>query len=160
MYSLDTLEKQTNIFGSLLLIPNKLQIILDLALAKYDLTAKQWFLTAVIHEFFKEPPTLGEVAEVMGSSHQNVKQLASKLQQKGFLELEKDHKDGRVLRLKLTDKVAEVAKIRHEETLSFFKKFFSDFTAEEINCLHDGIYKLYDKTLIIEKELKGNGERE
>lgn len=35
----------------------------------------------------KECPTIGELAEVMGGSHQNVKQILNKLRQRGFLEL-------------------------------------------------------------------------
>jgi len=38
----------------------------------------------------------------MGSSRQNVKQLALKLEENDYLKIEKDENDARVIRLKLT----------------------------------------------------------
>ncbi|MCS4517459.1 hypothetical protein JTS93_20945 [Clostridium botulinum] len=37
-----------------------------------------------INEFFKEPPTLSELALEIGTSHQNAKQIAIKLEEKDF----------------------------------------------------------------------------
>ena len=100
---MDILDKQKFIFGSLFLVANRLQVIGDNYLGKDGITTKQWFLSAIISQF-KKPPTLREVAEIMGSSRQNVKQLALKLCEKEFLTIEKDEQDARALRLKLTEK--------------------------------------------------------
>lgn len=138
---MEILEKQRFIFGSLFLLANKLQVILDRNLAP-DLTAKQWFLTAVIDELFEAPPTLNEVAAAMGSSHQNVKQLALKLQEKGFLQMEKDEHDRRALRLKLTEKSSVFWEQRQDADMRFFKELFKELTVEEINAMHRGLSKL------------------
>ena len=59
------------LFGSLLAMGNRLQAAGD---RFYDeITTKQWFVLAVL-ENFSAPPTLGELARGVGSSHQNVKQ--------------------------------------------------------------------------------------
>lgn len=40
----------------------------------------------------------------MGTSHQNVKQLANKLKERGFLDIERDKEDCRAIRLKIKEK--------------------------------------------------------
>ncbi|WP_040951913.1 MarR family winged helix-turn-helix transcriptional regulator, partial [Gorillibacterium massiliense] len=84
----DTFEHQKEIFGGLFVLANKLQAIGDRELG--EITTKQWFLMMMIEQWGEEPPTLSELAKEMGSSRQNLKQLALKLQEKGFLSIEKD----------------------------------------------------------------------
>lgn len=139
---MDILEQQRFIFGSLFLIPNKLQVFVDRSLAKHDLTAKQWFLTAMIEKLGQASPTLMEVAEAMGSSHQNVKQIALKLQEKEFLVLEKDPKDRRITRLRLTEKSATFWDRQQEEGLRLLTELFKDFTPKEIASLYEGVKKI------------------
>jgi len=91
------------IFALLLIISNKIDTLLEREFKEFDVTTKQWFLSETIHSLFDYPPTMKEVASEMGSSHQNIKQVALKLQQKGLLKLEKDKKDARVTRLRLTE---------------------------------------------------------
>lgn len=91
------------IFALLLIISNKMNTLLEREFKLFGLTTKQWFLFETIKSLFDAPPTLKEVAKEMGSSYQNVKQVAIKLQQKGMLVLEKDKKDGRITRLRLTE---------------------------------------------------------
>ncbi|KJS85275.1 MAG: hypothetical protein JM58_08840 [Peptococcaceae bacterium BICA1-8] len=143
----DNLEKQKYIFGSIFLLSNKLQVIMDRDLASYDLTAKQWFLTAIMEEFFKSPPTLSELAEAMGSTHQNVKQIALKLQNKNLLEMQKDEEDRRATRLKLTEKSYAFWEKRQEQSKDLLKEFFEDLSEEELNIMCYGLNKLYEKLL-------------
>ncbi|MDW7675780.1 MAG: winged helix DNA-binding protein, partial [Bacillota bacterium] len=96
-------------------------------------------------EFFNEPPTLTEVAQAMGSSHQNVKQIALKLHQKGFLEMVKDEKDRRATRLRLTEKCYAFWQNRENEDLRFFNMLYEDFSETELNGLYDGLNKLLKK---------------
>jgi MarR family transcriptional regulator, transcriptional regulator for hemolysin len=139
---MDTLDKQKFIFGSLFLISNKLQVIGDNYLAADNVTVKQWFLTAIISQFKETHPTLGEVAEVMGSSRQNVKQLALKLQEKDFLNIEKDNQDARILRLKLTEKSRIFWEKREDKDAQFIYELFRDLSDEEISAMYSGFNKL------------------
>lgn len=69
------------LFGALLAYGNRLQALGD---GFYrEVTTKQWFLLACL-ELFEAPPTLGELADAMGCSHQNTKQLALKLAAKQY----------------------------------------------------------------------------
>lgn len=92
------------IFALLLIISNKMDTLLERELKEFGVTAKQWFLSETLHSLYESPPTLKEVANDMGSSHQNIKQVAIKLQKKGLLRLEKDKNDARVTRLRLAEK--------------------------------------------------------
>lgn len=82
MSKLNSMKDQKFVFGSVLVISNRMDALLERELKEYDVTAKQWLLTAVLANSFDKPPTIKEVAGEMGSSHQNVKQLALKLEQK------------------------------------------------------------------------------
>jgi len=92
------------IFGLLLIISNRMSTQLDRELAEFGVTARQWFLSETIRSLFEEPPTLMELASAMGTSYQNVKQIALKLQQKGLLRLVRDRADARVTRVRLAER--------------------------------------------------------
>lgn len=145
MDDIGVLDKQKFIFGSLFLIANKLQVVGDQYLGKDDMTVKQWFLTVMISQFRDAPPTLSEIAELMGSSRQNVKQLALKLEKKDFLRIEKDPKDARALRLKLTEKSNLYWGKRENEDNKFIVELFKEFSEDEINVMYRGFNKLIDK---------------
>ena len=68
-----------------------------------EITWKQFFAIICIN-LCKEPPTLNDLSEVMGSSHQNVKQILLKLENKGFVSMMTDEKDKRKQRYFVTDK--------------------------------------------------------
>ncbi|MCX7749851.1 MAG: MarR family transcriptional regulator [Clostridia bacterium] len=148
---MDGLEKQKFIFGSLFLLANKLQVIGDQYLGKDDMTTKQWFLTIMISQFGDNYPTLSEVAKLIGSSRQNVKQLALKLQEKDFLRIEKDEDDARATRLKLTEKCRQFWEKRQHQDDEFLSELFKNFTQEEIDILCSGFNKLFEKIKHIEK---------
>ena len=101
MTKLDDLGHAQYIFGVLLMMTNRIETLMERELKPFDLTAKQWFLSALLETLYDGPPTLKEAAREMGSSYQNVKQVALKLESKGLLEFLPDKKDRRVTRLRL-----------------------------------------------------------
>ena len=66
-----------------------------------DITWKQFFAVTCIR-LCEGDPTISELSEIMGSSHQNVKQLLLKLEKRGFVELTADPEDRRKQRIRLT----------------------------------------------------------
>jgi DNA-binding MarR family transcriptional regulator len=149
---MDTLDKQKFIFGSLFLLANKLQVIGDQYMGRDGMTTKQWFLTAMISQFGSNPPTLSEVADLMGSSRQNVKQLALKLEEKEFLKIEQDERDARALRLKLTEKSQAFWEKREDKDSQFIRDLFEGFNQEEIDLIFTGFNKLFEKIEKMEKD--------
>lgn len=150
---MDKVDKQKYIFGSIFLLANKLQVIGDQYLGRDGITTKQWFLSAMISQFRDNPPTLSEVAELMGSSRQNVKQLALKLEEKEFLKIDKDEQDARAVRLKLTDKCVDFWEKREKQDDEFIEDLFKDFNEEELDTICKGFNKLFEKVEIIGKSL-------
>lgn len=136
------LDKLKFIFGSLFVLSNKMQVVIDQAFASYDITTKQWLLAAVIDEFFDTPPTVTQVAEAMGCSHQNVKQIALKLQKNGFLKMKKDEHDRRIMRLRLTEKNYSFWSERQEDDRRNISEIFKGLTDEEIDAIYSGFIKL------------------
>ncbi len=71
-----------------------------------EITWKQFFAIICIN-LCKEPPTINELSDVMGSSHQNVKQILLKLEKKGFIAMVPDENDKRKQRIQVTEEARE-----------------------------------------------------
>jgi len=141
---MNLLDKQKFIFGSIFLLANKLQVKGDSYFAEDEMTTKQWFLIVMVSQFGENPPMLTEVASMMGTTRQNVKQLALKLEEKGFLVIEKDAKDSRILRLKLTKKNQQFWENRDAKDSAFIQDLFKSMTNEEITVMQQAMKKLLD----------------
>jgi DNA-binding MarR family transcriptional regulator len=87
----------------------------------------------------------------VGNSRQNVKQLALKLEEKGFLNICKDDRDARALRLRLTDKSREFWERRSKQDDEYIAELFKDLSSEEITCMSKGFGKLMKRIEQIEK---------
>ncbi|MFN7252476.1 MAG: MarR family winged helix-turn-helix transcriptional regulator [Anaerobacillus sp.] len=140
----ETNDEQKYIFGSLFLLANKLQVKGDQMLGDDGMTLRQWFLTVMILQFKEQSPTLGEVANLMGTSHQNVKQLAKKLEEKQFLTFTKDAQDGRIVRLQLTELSRDYWSRREGDGDRFIEKLFLNVSDEEIRTTISTFNKLFE----------------
>lgn len=118
------------LFGTLFAVNNKLQSIGDRFYA--EITTKQWFLLAALHTF-EEAPTFNELSSLMGSSHQNVKQIALKLQQKGYVKLETDAADRRKSRIHLTEKFKELQLAYASKETQFLDQLFKDISESQLH---------------------------
>ena len=139
---MDSLNQQRHIFAELFFLSNKLQTTLDRIFASEGITAKQLFLTIVLQQFGGKAPTMTELAAAMGTSHQNVKQIALKLEKKGFIVMTRDENDKRSLRLRLTEKSTVFWANRVEEGNAFLAELFHSHTEREIDSLYKGLRKL------------------
>ncbi|WP_406786104.1 MarR family winged helix-turn-helix transcriptional regulator [Clostridium neuense] len=154
MNKLEMMDNLQYLFGSIFVISNRVDSLLQREFNEFDITTKQWFLSIVIDNLFDNPPTIKEAAEEMGSSHQNVKQIALKLEQKGLLILEKDKDDGRVTRLKLTENGHDFwIKIKREGT-AFTRKLFNNIDKDELEVTR----KVMKKILLNINELDKKNE--
>jgi len=128
----NSIPDEPMIFALLLIISNRINTLLEREFKEFDVTTKQWFLSETINSIFDTPPTLKEAAIEMGSSHQNIKQVALKLQQKGLLKLEKDKKDARVTRLRVTEQSYEFWKKTDPKGTVFREKMFKEMNKKDI----------------------------
>ena len=98
-----------------------------------------------------EAPTLKELSDILGSSHQNVKQILLKLEKKNFIWFQADETDKRKQRIMLTDYCREFCEKNDEMSKSIMEKMFDGITEEDIAATI--------KTIIrIEKNLRGFDE--
>ncbi len=142
MNKMEGIDEKKFIFGTIFMAGNKLQTLMDRDLYDQGITSKQWFLVCVIEYLCGKNPTLNEVAKAMNSSHQNVKQVALKLQKKGFLKMEKDKNDGRILRLELTEKNFKFWNERQKHAENFLEDCFKDFKKLELIIFQEVLAKL------------------
>jgi DNA-binding MarR family transcriptional regulator len=102
----DLLQAASDAFGGVFVLAGHLTRLTDDGLADWDLTTRQWLLLAVLARGFPgRAPSLTEAAGAYGTSRQNVKQVALGLEARGWLRLAPDPRDGRAVRLELTDRV-------------------------------------------------------
>ena len=128
------------IFGILPVITNKIQIVADKSME--EITLKQWLLLIIILQFEDELPTLTQVANAMGSSRQNVKQLALKLEAKGLLKIKKDSKDSRILRLTVSASGKELLEGQNNYGKHFLELLYQDISQQEKVLLANSMLKL------------------
>jgi len=138
----ETNRKVFDVFGSIFLLSQKLQYITDYELGKHNLTTKQFLVLAAVDTAFENPPTLNEVAMVLSTSRQNVKQLANQLEKKSFMELVSDPSDKRKVLLKTTEKNRLFWDNHAKENMVFFRRLFGDLTNDEVEQLYLLLSKL------------------
>lgn len=117
---------------------NSLQTYINKILQADDLTAKQFFMMIIIGTF-PNPPRIGELSVVFGTSHQNVKQVLLKLEKQGYITLYKDEADSRVLRVIFTDKALAYWKKRDDNDASIIKELFSELSTSELAGFYKGL---------------------
>ncbi len=117
------------IFANISQVANKLQNVMDIGMT--DITTKQWLPFIMIGRLDYEP-TLKEVAEMCGITHQSAKQLIDKLEEKGFVYVKKDAGDKRFLRLSLTEKGKEWSTQNLDRNAEFVFSLFSKMSEDEL----------------------------
>lgn len=148
----ELMSDQQFTFGVLLIIANRMNTLLERELKEFGVTTKQWFLSAIIDSVFDNPPTMKELAKEMGSSHQNVKQVALKLQEKGLLNLYKDKKDARVTRLQMTEESYGFWDKTQPKSVEFTEAVFKNIEIEDLAKARWVLHKILSNLTEMEKE--------
>ncbi len=139
------------LFGTFFAFHNRLQATGD---AFYEeITCKQFFLIICLQLFGENAPTLKELAAVMGSSHQNVKQIADKLERSGFVKTEKDAEDRRKIRVYSTPKLQELNEKYEKRSQEFMEHFYAGIAQEELQTVYKVMTKLEENLVELKEEL-------
>jgi len=145
------MEIREMLFGTLFSTSNRLQTIGDSYLG--EISAKQWFLLACIKIAGPEAPTLSQLVPVMGSSRQNIKQLALKLEAKGFLSFSLDPADSRAVRMSLTPKCAAYWNERQVRDRAFLVALFDGLSETDLETATAALQTLERNMQKMQKEL-------
>jgi MarR family transcriptional regulator, negative regulator of the multidrug operon emrRAB len=127
------------LFVSVFIESNRLQSTLDRNAD--EISSKQWLLLAMTGAF-NEPPSLSEMGEAMGCSRQNVKKIASILEKKGYITLEKAIKDNRTVCIVMTDKYRKYSKKLETVDDEVLDAVFGDFSNRELEEFLGFVQKL------------------
>lgn len=106
-----------------------------------EISWKQFFAIICIN-LCQTPPTLRELSEILGSSHQNVKQILIKLKKKGFVEFLPDETDKRKQRIVLTDLCREFCDRNDEASKEFMERLFDGVSEREMTTTIQTLIKI------------------
>ena len=127
----EKIEERSAAFVKIFLLSNKMQSALDAGLG--DLSAKQWLMLAVL-SVFEEAPRLKALAQACGITHQSAKQLALKLEAKGYISIGRDRADKRALRIAPTQKCRDWYEKHGARNKLFIERLFSPLREDEIDA--------------------------
>lgn len=137
---LNIMPPQFALFGLLFAFMNRLQAAGD---SFYEeITVKQFFLLACMNLFPDEAPTANQMAETMGCSRQNVKEILNALTKKGIVVLRQDEKDKRKQRIFLTEKQKQLAAKYQQKEMEFMQLLNKGVSDEEIRSVYTIISKM------------------
>lgn len=138
------MEESYFLLGLLSAFDNRFQATADKMMK--EISWKQFFAVICI-SICKEEPTIKELAEIMGSSHQNVKQILLKLEKKGFVQIMADPNDKRKQRVGLTLKCKEFCEGNDELSTQAITAMFEGISREQLHITIQTI-------MIMEENLK------
>lgn len=136
------------LLGLLSAFENRFQAVADSTMK--EISWKQFFAIICIN-LCKDSPTVKELAEIMGSSHQNVKQILLKLEKKGFVSVIIDEKDKRKQRIYLTDYCRQFCSENDEMTINIMKKMLAGVSEEQLQVTIQTIIQIEDNLKEIAK---------
>ena len=134
------------LIGLLSAFENRFQAMADKTMK--EISWKQFFAIICIN-LCKTPPTVKELAEIMGSSHQNVKQILLKLEKKGFVRISVDEQDKRKQRIELTPYCQEFCEKNDEMSMTLLRRMFEGVSEEQLQTTIQTIVQIEDNLKLI-----------
>ena len=129
------------LLGLLSAFENRFQAITDNIMK--EISWKQFFAIICIN-LCKEPPTINELSELLGSSHQNVKQILLKLEKKGFVQFQEDKQDKRKQRISITKECLKFCEKNNETSSQIMQKMFEGISQNDIKTTINTLTKMDD----------------
>ena len=157
MYDFENMDQRLIAYVNIFICANRLQAIMDSGFE--DITAKQWLAITMI-DAFPEPPTLKQISELSGVTHQSMRQIVDRLVDKGFLEVVPDKKDKRAIRLVKTEAANHIRTKKSDQNIQFVYKLFDCLTEEEQRIYCTALEKLCNRLNELKEENDGEGEGE
>ena len=81
MLDFENMDKRLIAYVNIFVCANRLQAIMDKGME--DVTARQWLVLTMLGAF-PEPPTLKQISELSGVTHQSMRQITDRLEEKEF----------------------------------------------------------------------------
>ena len=142
------IESSYFLVGLLSAFDNRFQAMADRSIE--EISWKQFFAIICIN-LCKESPTIKELADIMGSSHQNVKQILLKLEKKGFVRIVKDEIDRRKQRVEVTKECFDFCKKNEDRNQRIMSQMFCDITEEQLRTTIQTIVQIEENLKAVEE---------
>ena len=136
-------EFKKKLFGIIFFVANRLEVLSNRRLAGSGLTVKQWMLLIIAEKSSDSKVKISDAARELGTSHQNIKQMASSLEQKGFIKITRNPDDRRALILAVTEKSKKYWEERHMNDNAFIETLMGNFDSNEIETFTGYLFRLY-----------------
>lgn len=136
---LTNITEEYAIYGTLFSLSNRIQTIGDKEFE--DITLKQHFFMIAL-KMFDSPPTLKDMADLMGCSYQNIKRMANHLQDNNYLTIVQDSNDKRKLLLVSTNKIDELDRSNMEKTIAFMSQLYKNIPREDLEITLKTLIKM------------------
>ena len=143
------IESSCFLLGLLSAFENRFQTVADNMMK--EISWKQFFAIICIN-MCKEKPTVKELAEIMGSSHQNVKQILLKLEKKDFVKIIIDKDDKRKQRILLTEHCKEFCQKNDAMSQAIMESLFYQISPEQLQTTIKTIIQVEDNLKKLEGE--------
>lgn len=117
------------LIGLLYEFANRLQTKGDIFFG--EVSWKQCFLLICLN-IMPAPPTIRELSDVVGTSHQNVKMLLTRLEKAGFITMAEDETDKRKQRILRTEKAMEFSRQYNQPSQEFMAQLFSGIDSQQL----------------------------
>jgi DNA-binding MarR family transcriptional regulator len=153
-FSSGRLDMARFILVMVFIIEQRWSYIIEKEMEPDGITAKQWLMLVIIGAGFKTPPSIQQVADAMSTTHQNVKQVAAGLERRGFMTLERDEMNKRIIRLKVTSKCHELFKKREENDIRAIYSLFENLGDEEMKSLFNIMAKMDHRAQTLYEDAK------
>ncbi len=146
---LSGVEDRYYLFGMLAAFANRMQTVGDSVFE--EITWKQWF--ALLSTSILQPaPSISQVADFVGTSHQNMKRLLLRLQSTGLVQLEKDETDQRRILVTLTEEVEAFEEKYRQSNSRFMDGLFAGISDDNLSTARLVLDQLYRNLMAIEQD--------
>lgn len=133
-------DSEEFIIGCIFLLSNKLNQIGDNILS--DITFKQFILLITIHKMDIAKTNINNIADIMGTTRQNIKKMLSSLEKKGYVTMSRSKYDARAFEIALTDKTLQYFSDNADNAAYKAHLLFNSFSNNEINTFVGILNKL------------------
>ncbi|MCL2850191.1 MAG: MarR family transcriptional regulator [Micrococcales bacterium] len=133
----DDIATKSRVFAAIFILANRMQMLGDAIDPR--VTTKQWGVLEAIANAERPDPTLSQIAQMVGTSRQNVKKLVVALSHENLVELRGDPDDGRATRVTMTTECRRHLAARAATERAFLADLFDGIPASVVHGLAEGL---------------------
>lgn len=130
-------DKKREAFAIIFQLGNKLQTFLDRHLKQDKITTKQFLMMIVLGSFENGIANFKELSDRFGTSYQNVKQIALKLEKNEFVTISSSKTDLRAKEVKMNEKANQYWEKRNKLDDKRIDEMFENISEENLSCFKE-----------------------